>query len=85
MCFWFDLEILWLVYKKFFFKYRTVSILFDLLTSKKSSTTPNKTWKKLVCTGYQKRGILRWFQKCAEVLSLAKGETILQKNLFFRT
>jgi hypothetical protein len=35
MCFWFGLEILRLVYKKAFFKYLTVSILFDLLSSKK--------------------------------------------------
>ncbi len=49
MWFWFGLEILSLVYKKaFFFKYCMVSILFDLLSSEKSSTTPYKSWKKFL-------------------------------------
>jgi hypothetical protein len=34
---------------------------------------------KLGVQGIRRSGILRWFQKCAEVLSLAKGKKI-QKN-----
>ncbi len=84
--FWFGLEILRLVYKKCFLKYCTVSILFDLLSSEKSSTAPYKSWKKLfkiVHKGYQRSGISLWFKKCAEVLSLSKGEKIFAEKLIF--
>ncbi len=74
MCFWFGLEILRLVYKKVFFEYWTVSISFDLLSFEKSSAAPYKCWKKislkLGVQGIKRNGILRWFQKCAEVSSL---------------
>jgi hypothetical protein len=42
MRFWLGLEILRLVYTKVCLKYGTVSILFDLLSSEKSGTTPYK-------------------------------------------
>jgi hypothetical protein len=89
MCFWFGLEILILVYKKvFFYKYWTVSILYDLLSFEKSSAAPYKSWKKislkLAVQGIKRSGIFRWFQKCKEVSSLAKGKKFLQKNFIFR-
>jgi hypothetical protein len=65
MCFWFGLEILRLVYKKVFFEiqYCTVSILFDLLYSEKSSDAPYKSFKKvsskLGVQGIKRSGILR--------------------------
>ncbi len=72
MWFWFGLEILRLVYKKAFFKYWAVSILFDLLTSQKNSTIPHKSWKKisskLDAKGIKRSGILRWFQNYVELL-----------------
>jgi hypothetical protein len=87
MCFWFGLEILRLVYKKVFLKYWTVSILFDLLSFEKKSTAPYKSWKKisskLAVQGIKRNGILRWFQKCGEVLSLAKGKKFVTEKLNF--
>ena len=89
MCFWFGLEILRLVYKKCFLKYWTVSILFDLFTFEKSSAAPYESWKKisskLGVQSIKRSGILRWFQKCAEVSSLAKErKNFFQKNWIFR-
>jgi hypothetical protein len=58
MCFWFGLEILRLVYKKHFWKYWTVSILFDLLSSRKvplSLIIVENSIQKIVCKGYQKK------------------------------
>jgi hypothetical protein len=74
MCFWFGLEILRLqVYKKSFLKkYLTVSILFDLLSSKKSSTTPYCLLRKSKEASF-----------CADfkTLVLSKRETFLTENL----
>ncbi len=90
MCFWYGLEILKLVYKKAFFemRYWTVSILFDLLSSEKSSAAPYKSWKKISSKfdvqSIKRSGILRWFKKCAEVSSLEKGKIFLQKTWIFR-
>ncbi len=70
MGFWFGLEILRVVYKKRFLKYWTVSTLFELF--KKNSTVPYQNWKKislkLGAKGIKRSGILRWFQKCVELL-----------------
>ncbi len=88
MCFWFGLELLRLIYKKVFFELLNVSILFDLSSFEKNSTDPYKSWKnissKLGVQGIKRSGILRWFQKCAEVSSLAKGKKVLQKNWICR-
>ncbi len=56
-CFWFGLEILRLVYKKHFWKYWIVSILFDHLSSRKvplSLIIVENSIQKIVCKGYQK-------------------------------
>jgi hypothetical protein len=70
-----------------FLKYWTVSILFDLLSSEKSGAARYKSWKKisskLGVQGIKRRGILCWFQKCAEFLSLVKGKKIYRKTEFF--
>ncbi len=71
-CFWFGLEILRLVYKKRFLKYWKVSIFFDILSSEKR--VERKISFKLGVQGIKRSGILRWFEKCAEVSSLAKGK-----------
>ncbi len=88
MCFWFGLEIIRLVYKKkCCLKYWKVSILFYLLSFEKSSTAPYRGWKKnsskLGVQGIKRSGILRWFKKCAEVLSLAKGKNFVTERLNF--
>ncbi len=89
MCFLFGLEILRLFYKKRFLKYWTVSILFNLLSSEKSSASHYKSCEKislkLGVQGIKRSGILRWFQKCAEVSSLAKGEKFYRKTEFLET
>jgi hypothetical protein len=83
MCFWFGLEILRLVYKKAFFKYLTVSILFDLLSSKKSSTAPEKSKKKffkIVPKGYQNKQNFALISKMCRNLEFSKRE----KFFFYR-
>ncbi len=42
-----------------------------------------KKFFKIVRKGYQKSGILHWFKKCAEVLSLAKGKTVFYRKTYF--
>ncbi len=87
MCFWLGLKILRLVYKKAFLKYWMVSILFDLLSTEKSSFAPDKNWKKisskLAVQGIKRSGISRWFQKCAEVSSLVEGKKCFTEKLNF--
>ncbi len=85
MCFWFDLEILRLVYKKAFFEILNGFYLFDLLSSEKSSPLQElkKVSSKLGIQGIKRSGILRWFKKCVEVSGLAKGEKNLYKKLNF--
>ena len=74
MCFWSGREIL--VEKKAFFWNIE---WFDLFSSKKSWKL--KVEKNFFKIGRIKRsGILHLFKKCAEVLSLAKGEKNLQKT-----
>ncbi len=77
-------------YKKCFLKYWTISIFLLLWVYhlKKVAPPPCKNWKKffqIFRKGYQKKQNFALFLKCAEVLRLAKGETFLQKNLFFKT
>jgi hypothetical protein len=43
-----------------------------------------KNFLEIGCTGIKRSGILRRFQKCAEVLSLAKGKNIFTEKLIFR-
>jgi hypothetical protein len=61
MCFWFDLEILRLVYKKAFFEILNGFYLFDLLSSEKSSPLQElkKVSSKLGIQGIKRSGILR--------------------------
>jgi hypothetical protein len=92
MCFWFGLEILRLIYKKVFFE-----ILNGFYPSKKEYKSWKKISSKLGVQGIKRSGILHWFQKCAEVSSLAKWKKkfyrktqflgtwkILQKIVFLR-
>ncbi len=85
MCFWFGLKILRLVYRKAFLEILNGSILFDILSSEKSSAASYKSWEKispkLGVQGIKRSGILGWFQKCPEVSTLVK-KTFLQKNWF---
>ena len=70
--FWFGLEILRLVYKKTFFKILIDFYLIWAFNFQKNSTVPYKSWKKisskLGVQGIKRSGILRWFQKCVELL-----------------
>ena len=74
MWFWFGLEILRLVYKKAFKKIieRFLSYCIWAFNFQKNSTVPYKSWKKisskLAMQGIKRNGILRWFQKCVELL-----------------
>ncbi len=67
MCFWFGLEILRLVYKKAL----TVSIFFDLLSSKKSITTPYKSWKN------------KFFKIVSRSFEFSKRDKIFSEKLIF--
>ncbi len=84
MWFWFGLEILRLVYKKAFFKILIGVHLIWALTSKKSSAAPYKSWKKmsskLGVQGIKRSRILRWFQKCEELLRSQRF--FLRKTIF---
>ncbi len=71
MLFWFGLEILRLVYKKGFFKYWTVSILFYLFTS-----------KKLGAKGNKRSRILRWFHECVDLLGQEVSKFFFRIALF---
>ncbi len=88
MCFWFGLEILRLVYKKVFLKYWTVSILFDLLSFKKSSTAPHKSWKKFLwnwpCRVSKEAEFCTDFKNFEKSRVWQNGKNFLQKNLIFR-
>ncbi len=72
MWFWFGLEILRLVYKKAFFKILIGFYLIWAFNFQKTSTVLHKSWKnissKLGVQGIKRSGILRWFQKCVELL-----------------
>jgi hypothetical protein len=74
--------------KKVFFEILNNFYLIWPFILRKSSTAPYKSWKKisskLAVQGVKRSGILRWFQKCGEASSLAKGKKNLQKNLIFR-
>ncbi len=80
MCFCFGLEILRLVYKKAFFKILYgFYLIWSFSLRKKWVALPlirvEKNFFKSPhsANGTKRSGILHWFQKCAEVLSLAKG------------
>ncbi len=87
MCFWFGLEILRLVYKKVFFEILNGFYLIWPFILRKKQHRPVKELKKnsskLGVQGIKRSGILRWFQNCAEVSSLAKGKKIYRKTEFF--
>ncbi len=85
-CVWFGLEILRLVYKKHVLKYWTVSTLFDLLSSKKSSTAPIRVEKTVV------QNWVYWVSKEAEFCDdfknvqksrvWQKGKKFIEKLIF---
>jgi hypothetical protein len=66
-----------------------VSILFDLLSSEKSSTTPYKSGKKnffkIGHTGYQKKQNFVLISKMCRRLVISKGKKINRKTEFLRT
>jgi hypothetical protein len=72
MWFWFGLEILRLVCKKAFFKILNGFYLIWAFNFQKNSTVPYKSWKKisskLGAKGIKRSEILRWFQKCVELM-----------------
>ncbi len=75
LCFmwlWFGLEILRLVYKKVFFKILNGFCLIWPFNFQKNSTIHYTSWKiifsKLGTKGIKRSRIVRWFQKCAELL-----------------
>jgi hypothetical protein len=76
MWFWFGLKIL--VYKKAF------SILLYLFTSKKIATSlvriEKKISSKLGAKGIKRSKILRWFQKCVNLLGQEFPKIFSQKN-----
>ncbi len=84
MCFWFGLEILRLVYKK----YWTVSILYDLLSSEKSSAAPYKSWKKFLRNWAYR--VSKEAEFCSDFKSVQKSwvwqkrKIFLQKNWILR-
>jgi hypothetical protein len=88
MCFWFGLEILRLCYKKAFFEILNDFLSYLTFYPPKKVAPPllraEKNFFEIGRTGIKRSGILRWFQKCAEVLSLAKRKKNLQKNWFLR-
>jgi hypothetical protein len=59
------------------------SILLDLLSFQKSSAALIRVEKKLAMQGIKRSVILRCFQKCGEVSSLAKGKTNFTEKLNF--
>ncbi len=65
--------------------YRFLSYL-TFYPPKKNSIAFYKSWKnffEIGRTGYQKKGILHQFHKCAEVSSLAKGKKKITEKLNF--
>ncbi len=81
MWFWFGLKILRLVNKKRFLKYWSVSILFELITSKK--TAPSLISSKLAVQGIKRSGILHWFKKCVELLLQEVPKDFFPEKQFF--
>ena len=63
-----------------------VSILFDLLTSKKIAPVPYRSRKKisskLGAKGIKRSGILRWFIKCVELLRQEVPKDLLSEKRF---
>ncbi len=53
----------------------------------KNITVPNKSWKKisskLAVQGIKKSGILRWFQKCVELLRQEVPKDLFSEKQFF--
>jgi hypothetical protein len=81
MCFWFDVEILRLVYEKVFFFNRMVSILHDFLSSKKVAPQElKKYFFKIWRTGYQKKRTD--FKNVQMSRVWQKGKKFVQKLIF---
>jgi hypothetical protein len=71
MCFWFGLETLRIVHKKaFLLKYWMVFTLFDLLSCRKISTAPYKSWKNFFWNSLQR--VLKEAQFCTDFKKGAK-------------
>ncbi len=89
LCFmwFFGLEILRLVYKKAFFKILISFYLIWAFNFQKNSTVPYKSWKKisskLGVQGIKRSGILRWFQKCVELLHQEEPKDFFSEKRFF--
>jgi hypothetical protein len=83
MWFWFGLEILRPVYKKRFFKYWSVSILFELLTFKKTTPSLIRVVKNFFVQDIKKSRISRWFQKCVELLRQEVPKDLFSGKQFF--
>ncbi len=86
MCFWFGLEILRLVYKKnIFWNIEWFLSYLTFLPPKKVAPPLMRVEKKFLRNwayrGIKRSRILRWFQKCAEVSSLAKGKNSFTEKL----
>ncbi len=83
MWFWFGLEILRLVYKKKFFKIFNGFYLIWAFNFKKTAPSlmrvEKKISSKLGAKGIKRSRILRWFQKCVELLRQE-----VPKDFFFR-
>ncbi len=86
MWFWFGLEILRLLCKKAFFKILNGFYLIWPFNFQKNSTVPYKSRKKisskLGVQGIQRSGILRWFQKCVELLRQEVAKDFFSEKRF---
>ncbi len=83
MWFWFGLEILRLVHKKAFFKI-SVSILFELLTSKKTAMSlirVEKNFFEIGRAGYQKKQNFVLISKMCRTLA-SRSSHFLKKTIF---
>ena len=85
--FWFNLEILRLVYKKAFFKILIGFYLIWTLNFQKNSTIPYKSWKKnffeIGRAGYQKKRNFALIAKmCRTLASRSSQRFFLRKTIF---
>ncbi len=86
MWFWFGLETLRLVYKKAFFKILNGFYLIWAFNYKKTAPSligVEKNFFKIGRKGYQKSGILRWFQKCVKLLRQEVLKDFFSEKQFF--
>jgi hypothetical protein len=85
MCFCFGLEILIVVYKEHFLNLERFLSYLTFYPPKKVGPPlrrVEKNFLKIVCKGKQKKWNFALISRCAEVLSLEKGEKIYKKGFF---